>query len=121
MFFVFFYTVNTNSGEMNVDDFVKSPLVLTTEVCNPGKCQAGKLDGVCINGESCFKHGGRIGSPCNGSENLICCTCQYQNAHRPCPRCVKGYNQSAYSTNLSEFKNFFHFYFLTEESPLPII
>lgn len=61
----------------NEDDFDNSPLILTTEVCNPGKCKAGKMEGVCISGESCFKHGGQAGSPCNGSSDLICCTCQY--------------------------------------------
>lgn len=59
------------------ENFVNSPLVLTTEVCNPVKCRAGKMEGVCISGESCFKHGGQIGNPCSGSRNLICCTCQY--------------------------------------------
>ncbi|KAL5239893.1 hypothetical protein ACI65C_007303, partial [Semiaphis heraclei] len=65
--------VNMNIDE-NVDGFINSPLVLTTEVCNPRKCQAGKMEGVCISGESCFKHGGQTGNPCNGSSNLICCT-----------------------------------------------
>ncbi|CAH1722070.1 suppressor of tumorigenicity 14 protein homolog [Aphis gossypii] len=65
--------VNMNI-DANVDGFVNSPLVLTTEVCNPRKCQAGKMEGVCISGESCFKHGGQTGNPCNGSSNLICCT-----------------------------------------------
>lgn len=72
----FFFPVNLNIDE-NIKDFVTSPLVLTTEVCNPGKCQAGKMEGVCISGESCFKHGGQTGNLCNGSSNLICCTCQY--------------------------------------------
>ncbi|XP_060871513.1 uncharacterized protein LOC132945771 isoform X1 [Metopolophium dirhodum] len=65
--------VNMNIDE-NVDGIVNSPLVLTTEVCNPRKCQAGKMEGVCISGESCFKHGGQTGNLCNGSSNLICCT-----------------------------------------------
>ncbi|XP_025201404.1 uncharacterized protein LOC112598950 [Melanaphis sacchari] len=65
--------VNMNIDE-NVDGFVNSPLVLTTEVCNPRKCKAGKMEGVCISSESCFKHGGQTGNPCNGSSNLICCT-----------------------------------------------
>ncbi|VVC45643.1 CUB domain,Peptidase S1A, chymotrypsin family,Serine proteases, trypsin family, serine active [Cinara cedri] len=51
-----------------------SPLVLTNEVCDPGKCHVGKTEGVCISGESCFKHGGQVGNFCNGSSNLICCT-----------------------------------------------
>eukprot|EP00102_Acyrthosiphon_pisum_P007223 XP_003241807.1 PREDICTED: inactive serine protease 39 [Acyrthosiphon pisum] len=66
--------VNMNIDE-NVDGIVNSPLVLTTEVCNPRKCQAGKMEGVCISDESCFKHGGQTGNLCNGSSNLICCTC----------------------------------------------
>lgn len=73
--FVCFLPVDLNI-DGDLDDFVNSPLVLTTEVCNPGKCQAGKMEGVCISGESCFKHGGRTGMPCNGSTNLICCTCK---------------------------------------------
>ncbi|XP_015364540.1 PREDICTED: plasma kallikrein-like [Diuraphis noxia] len=32
------------------------------------------MEGVCISAESCFKHGGQTGNPCNGSSNLICCT-----------------------------------------------
>ncbi|KAF0773703.1 vitamin K-dependent protein C-like [Aphis craccivora] len=63
--------VNMNI-DANVDGFVNSPLVLTTEVCNPRKCQAGKMEGVCISGESCFKHGGQTGNPCNGSIILTC-------------------------------------------------
>lgn len=77
-FFSLLFSVNMNIDE-NVDGIVNSPLVLTTEVCNPRKCQAGKMEGVCISGESCFKHGGQTGNPCNGSSNLICCTCQYPN------------------------------------------
>lgn len=75
---IIIFPVNLNIDE-NIKDFVTSPLVLTTEVCNPGKCQAGKMEGVCISGESCFKHGGQTGNLCNGSSNLICCTCQYLN------------------------------------------
>ncbi|XP_025409085.1 inactive serine protease PAMR1-like isoform X2 [Sipha flava] len=58
----------------NVEHVVNSPLVLNSEVCDPGKCQVGEMEGLCISGESCFKHGGQIGNPCNGSSNLFCCT-----------------------------------------------
>jgi len=78
VFFSLLLSVNMNIDE-NADGIVNSPLVLTTEVCNPRKCQAGKMEGVCISGESCFKHGGQTGNLCNGSSNLICCTCQYPN------------------------------------------
>lgn len=67
-----FFPVNLNIDE-NAEDFVNNPLVLTNEGCN--KCQTGKTEGVCISGESCLKHGGQIGNLCNGSKNLICCTC----------------------------------------------
>jgi len=73
---IMLFSVNLNI-DIKAKDFANSPLVLTTEVCNPGKCQAGKMEGVCISGESCFKHGGQAGNPCNGSNNLICCTCKY--------------------------------------------
>ncbi|XP_050421380.1 serine protease filzig-like [Adelges cooleyi] len=65
--------VDADTGEnIQVD---KSPLVLTTEVCNPTKCQSGnKMQGLCVPAESCFKNGGQAGIPCNGSTNLICCT-----------------------------------------------
>lgn len=72
------HSVNMNTDDMVEDASVNSysPLVLTAEVRDPGKCQIGKTEGVCISGESCFKHGGQAGNFCNGSSNLICCTCK---------------------------------------------
>ncbi|XP_050545408.1 phenoloxidase-activating factor 3-like isoform X2 [Daktulosphaira vitifoliae] len=73
----FIYLASVCPVDMNISESVetdKSPLVLTTEVCNPSKCQAGKMQGLCVTAETCFEKGGQSGIPCDGSNNLICCT-----------------------------------------------